>query len=274
MIAHENRILWLPGDERSWDEDGGSRSPAGVRISADNATMVAAVFACVRILSETVASLPLHVLERLSNGGKRQAKELPLYRRLHSQPNAWQTSFEWREQLVRHVALWGDAYSEIKPGASGAADQVLPLHPSRMKVETIENDRLRYSYREAKGRQTVYSQEQILHVRGPSDDGVHGESIAESCRDAIALARACGAENEAGPGTAAKESRPVNLARPCQRNRIAARTTLSKRRCSRAASSPMGSRMPAIAIRSSWNCGGTSSRKSPGCSASRCTCFR
>lgn len=191
MIAHENRILWLPGDERSWDEDGGSRSPAGVRISADNATMVAAVFACVRILSETVASLPLHVLERLSNGGKRQAKELPLYRRLHSQPNAWQTSFEWREQLVRHVALWGDSYSEIKPGASGAADQVLPLHPSRMKVETIENDRLRYSYREAKGRQTVYSQDQILHVRGPSDDGVHGESIAESCRDAIALARAC-----------------------------------------------------------------------------------
>lgn len=191
MIAHENRILWLPGDERSWDEDAGSRSPAGVRITADNATMVAAVFACVRILSETVASLPLHVLERLPNGGKRQAKELPLYRRLHSQPNAWQTSFEWREQLVRHVALWGDAYSEIKPGASGAADQVLPLHPSRMKVETIENDRLRYSYREAKGRQTVYSQEQVLHVRGPSDDGVHGESIAESCRDAIALARAC-----------------------------------------------------------------------------------
>ena len=191
MIAHENRILWLPGDERSWDEDAGSRNPAGVRISPDNATMVAAVFACVRILSETVASLPLHVLERLSNGGKRQAKELPLYKKLRSQPNAWQTSFEWREQLVRHVALWGDAYSEIKPGASGAADQVLPLHPSRMKVETIENDRLRYSYREAKGRQTVYSQEQVLHVRGPSDDGVHGESIAESCRDAIALARAC-----------------------------------------------------------------------------------
>lgn len=190
-MTNENRILWLPGEERAWDDDGGGRSPAGVRINADNATMVAAVFACVRILSETVASLPLHVLERMPSGGKRQARELPLYRRLHDRPNSWQTSFEWREQMVRHVALWGDSESEIRPGESGYADQIIPLHPSRMKVDVIENDRLRYTYREEKGRQTVYSQEQILHVRGPSDDGVHGQSIAEECRDAIALARAC-----------------------------------------------------------------------------------
>lgn len=194
MIAPnlQHRILWLPGEERSWDgDDGGSRSPAGVRITAENATAVAAVFACLRILGETVASLPLHVLERLDGGGKRQAKELPLYRKLHSQPNSWQTSFEWREQAVFHVGLWGDAFSELVPGPSGAIDQIVPLHPSRMKVETLENGRLRYTYREAKGKQTVYNDEQILHVRGPSDDGVHGMSIVEECREAIALARAC-----------------------------------------------------------------------------------
>jgi len=92
---------------------------------------------------------------------------------------------------VMHVALWGDAFSELVPGASGAIDQIVPLHPSRMKVETLENGRLRYSYRESGGRQTVYSDEQILHMRGPSDDGVHGISIVEECREAIALARAC-----------------------------------------------------------------------------------
>jgi HK97 family phage portal protein len=189
MIA-ENRILWLPGEERSWDDDGG-RSPAGVRITPENATSVAAVFSCLRILAETVAGLPLHLLERTASGGKRLARELPLYRRLHSQPNNWQTSFEWREQAVMHVALWGDAFSELVPGASGAIDQIVPLHPSRMKVETLENSRLRYSYRESGGRQTVYSDEQILHMRGPSDDGVHGISIVEECREAIALARAC-----------------------------------------------------------------------------------
>jgi HK97 family phage portal protein len=189
MIA-ENRILWLPGEERSWDDDGG-RSRSGVRITPENATSVAAVFSCLRILAETVAGLPLHLLERTESGGKRLARELPLYRRLHSQPNNWQTSFEWREQAVMHVALWGDAFSELVPGASGAIDQIVPLHPSRMKVETLENGRLRYSYREAGGRQTVYSDEQILHMRGPSDDGVHGISIVEECREAIALARAC-----------------------------------------------------------------------------------
>ena len=189
MIA-ENRILWLPGEERSWDDDGG-RSPAGVRITPANATSVAAVFSCLRILAETVAGLPLHLLARTETGGKRLARELPLYRRLHTQPNNWQTSFEWREQAVMHVALWGDAYSELVPGQSGAIDQIVPLHPSRMKVETLENGRLRYSYREAQGRQTIYSDEQILHMRGPSDDGVHGISIVEECREAIALARAC-----------------------------------------------------------------------------------
>jgi len=191
MIAHENRILWLPGEARSWDDDGGGRSPAGVRISPENATAVATVFSCARILAETVASLPLHILERLETGGKRQARELPLYKRLHSQPNSWQTSFEWREQAVFHVCLWGDAYSEIRSGSSGAVDQLIPLHPSRMKVETLENGSLRYTYREAKGRQTIYTDEQILHLRGPSDDGVHGMSIVEECREAIALARAC-----------------------------------------------------------------------------------
>ena len=190
MIAKEHRILWLPGEERSWDE-GGSRSAAGVRIDASNALQVAAVFSCLRILGETVAGLPLHVLERLPEGGKRQARELPLYRKLHQQPNAWQTSFEWREQAVFHVGLWGNAFSELKPGPSGAVDQIVPLHPSRMKVERIENGRLRYKYREEKGQETIYSEEQILHIRGPSDDGVNGMSIVEECKDAIALARAC-----------------------------------------------------------------------------------
>ena len=190
MIA-QHRILWLPGEERSmWDDEYSSRSAAGIRIDASNALQVGAVFSCLRVLAETIACLPLHVLERQPRGTRR-ASELPLYKRLHQQPNGWQTSFEWREQAVFHIGLWGDAYSEIRGGASGAVDQLVPLHPSRMKVERVENGRLRYLYREENGRETVYSQDAILHMRGPSDDGVHGMSIVESCKDAIALARAC-----------------------------------------------------------------------------------
>jgi HK97 family phage portal protein len=168
-----------------WDDDSPSQSSAGVRINSSNAHQVAAVFSCLRVVAETVAGLPLHVLERSAGGGKRIAKELPLYKQLHSQPNGWQTSFEWREQAVMHVGLWGDAFSELKAG------QIVPLHPSRMKIERIENGNLRYKYREEKGTETTYNNEQILQIRGPSDDGVNGLSIVEECKDAIALARAC-----------------------------------------------------------------------------------
>ena len=186
MIAkNEHRILWLPGEERMWDEDGGSRSAAGVRIDSNNAHQVAAVFSCLRVIAETVAALPLHVLERTPGGGKRIARELPLYRQLHAQPNGWQTSFEWREQAVFHVGLWGDAFSELKAG------QIVPLHPSRMKIERVENGAIRYRYREDKGSEAIYSNDQILQIRGPSDDGLNGMRIVEECKEAIALARAC-----------------------------------------------------------------------------------
>ena len=187
MIApnQQHRILWLPNEERMFDDDSPSHSSAGVRINSSNAHQVAAVFSCLRVVAETVAGLPLHVLERTAGGGKRIAKELPLYKQLHSQPNGWQTSFEWREQAVMHVGLWGDAFSELKAG------QIVPLHPSRMKIERLENGNLRYKYREEKGTETPYNNDQILQIRGPSDDGVNGLSIVEECKDAIALARAC-----------------------------------------------------------------------------------
>jgi HK97 family phage portal protein len=191
MIArNENRILWLPNEERMWDEDAGSRSSAGVRISPDNALMVSTVFACIRVLAEAVATPALHVLERMRDGGKRRASELPLYRRLNLQPNGWQTSFEWRCQLMLHAGLYNVAYCEIVPGQSGSVEQLIPLHPSRMKVERLENGKLRYKYREEKGQETVYNQEQILAIRGLTEDGINGLSPVETCKDAIALARA------------------------------------------------------------------------------------
>ena len=192
MIAAENRILWLPDtDYRMWDEDSGGRSASGVRITPENALSVSVVYACIRVLAEGVAALPLHILERLDTGGKRKATELPLYRKLNLQPNGWQTSFEWRCQLMLHLGLYNVAYCEIVPGAAGAVESLEPLHPSRMKVERVENGRLRYKYREPSGQETIYTQDQILAIRGLSEDGITGISPIESCRDAIALARAC-----------------------------------------------------------------------------------
>jgi HK97 family phage portal protein len=196
MIANSNRILWLPGDDsRNWDYEsggwaGGNRNPSGVKIDAETALRSTVVLACIRVLSTSVAGLPLHLYRRLPGGGKEIAREHPLYRILHTQPNSWQTSFEWREQMMLHLLTTGAAFDE-KVYSGGSISEIVPLHPSRMKVEQIENMRLRYTYREASGSSTVYTQDAIMSVRGMSDDGVHGLSMIEMARDAIGLSRAC-----------------------------------------------------------------------------------
>jgi len=196
MIANAHRILWLPGeDSRNWDyESGGwassNRNPSGVKVDAETALRSTVVLACIRVLSTSVAGLPLHLYRRLSGGGKEIAREHPLYRLLHSQPNSWQTSFEWREQMMLHLLSHGFALDE-KIYSGGTISEIVPLHPSRVKTEQLENNRLRYTYREASGSSTVYTQDAIFAVRGMSDDGVNGMSTIELARDAIGLARAC-----------------------------------------------------------------------------------
>lgn len=190
----ETRILWLPGEERhfGWNDGYTSKSnPSGVRVDPESALRSTVVLACARVLAESVAGLPFHLLRHLENGEKKIAREHPLYRILHDAPNSWQTSFEWREQAMLHLCLYGNAYSEIRPGAAGAVTELWPLHPSRMKVERIENGRLRYKYREENGTETAYTQDQIMHLRWLSDDGVNGMVPVELARDAIGLARAC-----------------------------------------------------------------------------------
>lgn len=198
-MTADSRILWLPNgyEERgdmAWDDapSSSSRNPAGVRIDPDTAVQSTVVLACARVLAESVASLPLHLYRRAADrSGKSIAREHPLYRRLHTAPNSWQTSFEWREQQVFWMALWGNSYNEIRPGASGAVDELWPMHPSRMKVERVENGRLRYKFRDEKGTEAIYSQDQIMHIRWMSDDGINGMVPVELARDAIGLARAC-----------------------------------------------------------------------------------
>jgi HK97 family phage portal protein len=193
----QNRILWLPNgvEERNvaWDDVSPSsvRNPSGLRIDSETSLQSTVVLACARVLAESIASLPLHIYEYLPQGGKAPAREHPLYRRLHVAPNSWQTAFEWREQQVLWLCLWGNSYNLLVPGSAGFATELWPLHPSRMKPERVENGRIRYKYRDENGREETYTQDQIMHIRWLSDDGINGMIPVELARDAIGLARAC-----------------------------------------------------------------------------------
>jgi HK97 family phage portal protein len=213
MIAHVEsaeekgyRIIDLRGSYGdSWSESP-ARGPAGVRITPETALQCSAVLACVRLIAENLATVPLHLYRRLSEGGKDRARDLPLYRILNQQPNGWQTSFEFREMLTAHCLLYGNAYAEIRSGAAGAVSELWPLHPSRMKVEQLEDGSLRYCYREQHGNETYYRQDQIFHLRWLSNDGVMGMLPITLARDAIGLAQALEAHGGAYFGNACRLS--------------------------------------------------------------------
>ena len=106
-------------------------SASGKSVTPSSAVQVSAVYACVRVIAETIASLPLHVYEA-TDTGSRKAPEHPLYRLLHDEPNAEMTSFVWRETMLSHLLLWGNAYCQIIRTGRNKIDSIYPLIPDQM----------------------------------------------------------------------------------------------------------------------------------------------
>ena len=119
---------------------GGTSS--GKPVNETTAMQMTAVYSCVRILSETVAGLPLNVYRYNDSGGKEKAFKHPLYRLLHDEPNPEMTSFAFRETLMSHLLLWGNAYAQIIRNARGEVIALYPLMPNKMTVDRDQNGRL------------------------------------------------------------------------------------------------------------------------------------
>lgn len=143
---------------------------------------VATVYACVRILSESVASLPLKLYRKRGNL-REEATNLPLYRLLKEEPNQWQTSFEFREMMQGHLGIRGNAYARIIRDGDGNPLSLEPLHPGEVRVTNDDQVGIIYSH---KG--TVYTDYQILHLKGLSSDGICGLSPIGLMRGTIGLA--------------------------------------------------------------------------------------
>lgn len=159
---------------------------AGVSVTPSTSMGHAAVFACVRILAETVASLPLITYERLERG-KRRAPRHPLYTVLHDRPNPMMTAFEFRETLMGHLALWGNAYTEVSYDGRGQVRELWPLRVDRMmQIRQNEQGRREYVYQLPGGAMAVLPEERVWHLRGLGD-GTTGYSPVDMMRQAIGL---------------------------------------------------------------------------------------
>jgi HK97 family phage portal protein len=180
-----------PVDNDFWYEDLGTRTEAGKHISVDLALQVSAVYSCVRILSESIASLPLYVYQETADNSVELARSHPIYSLLHSQPNSYQTSFQFFEMCVAHIALRGNAYSYIRTGQSGWVTALEPIHPELVFPRwgrTADGKLIpQYVVLEEAG-EKVYLQDEILHLKGLTLDGLIGVSPITYMRECISLA--------------------------------------------------------------------------------------
>jgi len=159
---------------------------SGKSVNARTAIQVSAVYACVRVIAETVASLPFSVYEQ-DEIASHKALHHPLYHVLHDEPNPEMTSFIWREAMLTHLLLWGNSYSQILRAGRGNIIGLYPLLPDRMEVDRDEKGNLTYTYSTTSGDQVKLRPEDVLHIPGLGFDGIMGYSPIAVERNAVGL---------------------------------------------------------------------------------------
>ena len=171
---------------------------SGKTVNERTAMQTTAVYACVRILAEAIAGLPLHVYRYRMDGGKERIPQHPLYYLLHNEPNPEMTSFVFRETLMSHLLLWGNAYVQIVRNGRGQAVALYPLLPSKMEVNRAANGELIYTYYRdydesglnPKGGYVTLRKDGVLHIPGLGFDGLVGYSPIAMAKNAIGVSLA------------------------------------------------------------------------------------
>ena len=175
------------------------RTTSGKPVNERNAMQTTAVYSCVRILAEAVASLPLHVYAYKVGGGKEMVTDHPLYTLLHDEPNPEMTSFVFRETLMSHLLIWGNAYAQIIRDGAGRVIGLYPLLPNRMDVERDEKGRLYYVYSRDTDENPnfrgngdfILKKDEVLHIPGLGFDGLVGYSPIAMAKNAVGMTLAC-----------------------------------------------------------------------------------
>ena len=159
-------------------------SEAGTTVTPDTALTLGAVWACVRCVTETLATLPLNVLKKGENNSRSVWGDHPIHRLLHSYPNPLQSKVEFFEYMIGHLELRGNAYAEIEYNSRGLPIALWPLHPDSMTV-TLSKDGLQYEYRLPNGSSVRLPARNVLHIKFLSLDGVVGTSPIRYAANAV-----------------------------------------------------------------------------------------
>lgn len=165
----------------------GGLSFSGQTVTLGKALQVSTVLGCARVLGEGAAQVPCKLYRRAADGGRSEARDHPLFELLHRRPNPMQTSFEFRETMVMHAALTGDAFAVINRGSNGEILELLPFEPGSVTVTRWPDGTLSYKVSLADGSQVPIAAENMWHLRGPSWNGYTGLDILAQARNVIGL---------------------------------------------------------------------------------------
>ena len=193
-LKHVLRWLWegrggfttLSSTTRLLDDVGGYSTASGITVTPDKAMQLSAVSACVRLIAESIASLPLHVYQ---HGGEKRTRvdDGVHYRLLHTEPNQLMSSFGFRETLAASVLLWGNAYAFIRWSEGGDPVELLPLLPESVQPFKTSAGRLGYTFSMDGVTQYRVDQSAILHVPGLAYDGICGMSPIRYAAQSVGL---------------------------------------------------------------------------------------
>lgn len=175
------------------------RTTAGKPVNEMTAMQTTAVYACVRILSEAVSTLPIHVYRYKDGGGKEIIYDHPLYHLLHDEPNEEMVSCIFIETLMSHLLIWGNAYAQIIRDGAGRVLSLYPLLPNKMSVERDEKGKIYYVYSRGTDEnpnfkehgQIILKKEEVLHIPALGFDGLIGYSPIAMAKNAIGMTLAC-----------------------------------------------------------------------------------
>lgn len=175
-------------------------------IGGDAAMQLTAVYASVRVLAESISTLPFILYKTRKDGGKKRITKHWLYKLFARRPNSFQNPMEFREMMQGHLALRGNAFARIYGNAQGEVTDLIPVHPDRVQIEPLSATGWRYRVTNPDGSTDLVSRGEMFHIKGLSSDGIIGYNPIQLARKAIATGLAAQDygnrffQNDAKPG--------------------------------------------------------------------------
>ncbi len=168
------------------------KANSGEVVDEKSAMQIATVYACVRLLAESVAQLPLHLFRVTGEDGQERATDHPLYKILHRQPNPEMSGFSYWEAVMTHLLLWGNSYSQIVRDGKNTVLGLYPLLPENVEIDRTDKGELYYIYHAytnevpgEKNKDIIFRRDEILHIPGLSFNGLVGFSPIAMMKNAL-----------------------------------------------------------------------------------------